>query len=596
MHKNCFSTVLYTLNLLFSVIGYSVFGQTKLNNQLTGDNEVLTFRINNDGSKVVYSISDKLTRSFELYSVPVEGGISTSLAPIQNNFGIKTIKLSPTGAQVLYTADHASIGKSELYVNSIDGGNLIKLNNDSFSSIEDDFEVSSDNKYVVYRAEQDFKFITELYLVSIDGGAVTKLNGVITSGGDVINFQINFDSTYAVYLADQNANDTFELYSTNIETGENSTLSVPIVNDTDEVLDYAISPGNDQVIYRMRSNGIVQLYSVPIQGGMSTRLNGDLVAGGNVLEFLITPNGSKVIYKADEDRNTVFELYSVDVSGENRIKLNSFFASDRDIDSFKINPNGLNVVYKSDQNRNSVREIFVVSVNGGTPIKLNADFPFGSGFVNSYEFSPDGNKVVYHGINQETLNARELYSVSINGENLQKLNPTVPEGHEGIGVSNDFEISDDSTKVIYCSDIEGVRRELYVVDIEGGSSLKLNGDLVVGGFVLDKKMSADNINVIYSAEQDTDNVSELYSTALTVLSVDEVDSKKMAISPNPTSDIAKVFGIQEIDKITVYDIYGNKVLDTYNENIDLTKVSTGLYMVTILNKNGNFFSEKILKK
>jgi hypothetical protein len=42
-----------------------------------------------------------------------------------------------------------------------------------------------------------------------------------------------------------------------------------------------------------------------------TKLSGPLVVGGNVTDFQISPNGQRVVYRADADTDNVFELYSV---------------------------------------------------------------------------------------------------------------------------------------------------------------------------------------------------------------------------------------------------------------------------------------------
>ena len=55
------------------------------------------------------------------------------------------------------------------------------------------------------------------------------------------------------------------------------------------------------------------------------KLNGELPSGGNVdsygLQF--SPDGSRVLYRADQDRYRVWELYSVPATGGTPIKLNS---------------------------------------------------------------------------------------------------------------------------------------------------------------------------------------------------------------------------------------------------------------------------------
>lgn len=50
------------------------------------------------------------------------------------------------------------------------------------------------------------------------------------------------------------------------------------------------------------TNGLVELYSVPVSGGVTTKLNGILPGGGDVDSlFSVSPDGMRVIYRADEE-------------------------------------------------------------------------------------------------------------------------------------------------------------------------------------------------------------------------------------------------------------------------------------------------------
>lgn len=61
--------------------------------------------------------------------------------------------------------------------------------------------------------------------------------------------------------------------------------------------------------------GPFELYSVSLTGGPSVKLNGPLVAEGNVSHFIISRDSAHVIYRADQDADEVYELYSVPITG-----------------------------------------------------------------------------------------------------------------------------------------------------------------------------------------------------------------------------------------------------------------------------------------
>ena len=90
-----------------------------------------------------------------------------------------------------------------------------------------------------------------------------KLNDTLTTGGDVKNAMISPDGQWVVYRADQDTNDAIELYS------------------------------------------------VPIDGGTPTRLNGPLPAASEVLyAFDISPDSARVVYAAPQDTTGKVELYN----------------------------------------------------------------------------------------------------------------------------------------------------------------------------------------------------------------------------------------------------------------------------------------------
>ena len=77
--------------------------------------------------------------------------------------------------------------------------------------------------------------------------------------------------------------------------------------------DHKISPDGATVVYRadQDTDGVFELYSVPITGGAPTKLNGPLIPGGDVQSgFQISPDGATVVYIAEQDTNGVAELYA----------------------------------------------------------------------------------------------------------------------------------------------------------------------------------------------------------------------------------------------------------------------------------------------
>ncbi len=80
---------------------------------------------------------------------------------------------------------------------------------------------------------------------------------------------------------------------------------------------FQISADSLWVVYRHRTAGDrIELYSVRIGGGTPLRLNGSLVSGGEVKDYVITRDSSTVVFVAGYEVNaleTVWNLFSVDI-------------------------------------------------------------------------------------------------------------------------------------------------------------------------------------------------------------------------------------------------------------------------------------------
>ena len=131
-----------------------------------------------------------------------------------------------------------------------------------------------------------------------------------------------------------------------------------------DVSSYQVSPDGSTVVYRadQDTDEVSELYSVPIGGGAVTKLNGALVAGGDVAsDFQVSPDGSTVVYRADQDTDDVYELYSVPIGGGATTKLNSALVAGGDVASdFQVSSDGSTVVYHASQESAEVVELYAV--------------------------------------------------------------------------------------------------------------------------------------------------------------------------------------------------------------------------------------------
>jgi hypothetical protein len=202
-----------------------------------------------------------------------------------------------------------------------------------------------------------------------------------------------------------------------------------------------------------------------------------------VEQFVIIPNGSGVVYRADQDRAGTFELYRVLFASPGvSTKLNPALpAGRRIIHSTVITPDSTRVLYTSDQETSNLFELYHVAFTSpGVSTKLNPTLPAGR-FIG--EPVTDNAAVVYSA-DQDIANASDLYRVSFANPGVStRLTPPLPAGRSASG----YVLTPDGTAVVYIADQDADNIfELYRVSFANpGVSTKLNGPLVAGSFPLE---------------------------------------------------------------------------------------------------------------
>lgn len=192
---------------------------------------------------------------------------------------------------------------------------------------------------------------------------------------------------------------------------------------------------------------------------------------------------------------------------------------DADVFSVFLAPNGVRVVYRADQERDQVAELYSVPVTGGTRRKLNVPAAT-SGGVSSVAISPDSTRVLYQFF-AGTGEPAALYSVPIGGpasasvklaEDVAELIDPAP-AHPGL------QISASSRIVVY---LTPDRRQLRAVPIDAvGRRSRPTAE--IDGCNLGRLLLAPNgQRAVYTARQGSAIVrpEQLYSSPLTVPVID----------------------------------------------------------------------------
>ncbi|GAB1259773.1 TolB family protein [Aurantivibrio plasticivorans] len=468
-----------------------------------------------------------------IYQIYTQLGAASSQAvyePLAACGNVQGVSWTPNGETVIFTTDNDQDGTPELYSVSFDGDGLTKISGMMNGTVGvGQFAVSPDGAMVAFTADQDTDGVIEAYTVRIDGSDLNKLNSPLGAQQQVTWLGWAPDSTTVAFIADQNTQGVFELFTaTPGSSGAPTRLNSALV-DNGDVVEARWTPDSNRVVYLadQDNNNQYELFSVAPNGGNRVKLNGALVSGGDVSEasWAISPDGSKLVYAADQDVNERFELYSVAINGTGLVKLNAPIAGEQLVKDWIWSPDSLKVAYVSDGIVEGRFELYVTQYDASTRRVLNLPLAQ-DGIFESIEWGLTSD-VVYYVAHQEALGRAELYRATIDGSQIIRLSDQMVNNGS---IRNDgvyAKLSPDGAKVAYLADQDVDQLfELYVVNSDGsGASTKVNGVQVQGGDVIDFKWSSDGANLLYVADEITNRKNELFRVSADGLVHDRLNNQ-----------------------------------------------------------------------
>jgi Tol biopolymer transport system component len=491
----------------------------KLNGPIVSEGRIHSYIISQDSKWVVYRADQDTEDVYEIYSVPIDGPYTASeklnSQPPTGEVRTTEYLISHDSKYVLFVADQEIDGDSHLYRVPIDGpaNEAVRLSSQPDVGAID---ISSDGNMVVYKSKsREYQY--ELYSVPL-GGVSSEAEKIshplritlfvcVPSGREtrdsVHSFSISSDGTRVVYKAsyvledvpDDCFDDIYELYSVPIEGPQDQAIQIqeaiyPYYGY--DVTEFAISGDSERVIYSTYQNPprLDELHSIPILGppGASIKLNKTLVFDGDVFDFTISPDGSRVVYVADQDTDMQFELYSVPAGGpaDEGVKLNQPMDPGSEVDewNFEVSPNNEKLVYVAGEAYVDWN-VFSVPLTGPSSEVEQISGPMKTGgfvysFITRFKISPDSQRVIYRA-DQDTFGVYELYIVSIDGPmgSSKKINGSMdPDGD--IDMNPTYSFCPNSKCVVYIAsqDTSGIM-ELYAYFESGAFTLKVYLPLVL---------------------------------------------------------------------------------------------------------------------
>jgi len=529
------------------------------------------------GQRVLYLSDQDSWQVFGLYSAPGDGSAPAVLlsGPMVAQGDATQFQSSADGNLVLYAADQERDSVYELFVAPADGSTPSLKVNDALPAgppagdVANLYAISPDASRVVYVADQEEDGLFEVFSVPIDASSAP----VNLDGGPVATIALTPDGARVVHVR---VSEETEVFSSPIDGSTPATwLAVlpPFIGEFNSVT-LLVSPDSQHVLYRLNSFSFPNLirgpvHSVPVDGSRpaiqlsssscsrfaidsssrfavylqgpelysrrldgsapAVKLNGTLVAGGQVSEFEITPDGQRVLYRADQRKDQLFELFSTSIDGHVRVLVLNGPAVGAGVTSFEVSADSSLAVFSQEtpvgrrlfsrvtdasaaplelaslEDESPVLELSTlgravytdsahtrllsVPVDGSAPSVELSDAA-----DDDFRISPDGVWVVSTG-------SSGLSGVRVDGS-------AAPIALGSLHAVLRFAITDDSSAVVA---IDGGK--LYWMPIDGSAHpVTLNGPLTARGRVDSFQIASDSRTVVYRADQEMDEVYELFAT------------------------------------------------------------------------------------
>ena len=438
-----------------------------------------------------------------------------------------TLEVSPNSSRVIFQADKEIDERLEVYSWATGGlAQPVKLSmaNPTGQHVVR-AEITPDSSRALYIADHGTPGRMELWSRPADGSgsAPVVLSGALAPSGDVLEFAISPDSKWVVYVADQGRNVPSQLIARVIDGSQpDVVLADRFDAENDLAESFAISPDSSRVVYRadLNASNSFDLFSRAINGSTPpVKLSGDSLPTVTVdVPIRISADSRWVVYRTDPDTQGVFELYSRPIDGTGSPKkLNGPLSTGADVYTFEIDAGSSRVLYLTDEVADTAdTQLYTRPIGGtGTPTRVNGPLVSG-GRVHTFQIVPGTGLVLYRA-SQNIRGVWELYTRAVDGTgpNL-KIHTDLPDTRE---IWENYMVSPDAQWVVYP---EGTRMadsllDLYAARLDTtGEPVKLNSGTIVGGGVKEQMIaiSADSRRVVYGADQDTVGVVELYSRSI----------------------------------------------------------------------------------
>lgn len=421
------------------------------------------------------------------------------------------------------------------------------------------------------------------------------INKTLPNNGNVSDkFVVTPDSTKVVYISDEDMDGKDELFVANVDGTNRKKISLPL-DMGENVISFKVAPNSLKVAYTADPTpGFVHLYTVNLDGTEQAQVNnGFPTSAYKIGHYMWTPNSSKIAYTTDEAASVGnLGLFIANPDGTNKLTLNSGPVGE----IFDIAANGSRVVYRAGTLNPTLRSI---APNGTGDILLNTPFNLGlnpASSVSSFVISPNSSMVVFR-TNQDDASKYELVVVNIDGSGTRtKVSGLmVAGGNVAVTPKDSYNFTADSNNIVYIADqqVDNVQ-ELFISSLIGANT-KLSGTMVTNGDLQSFKIIGSKI--LFLADKEINNVNELYSVDFDGMNLIKINSSLIAGEnvAQYASNGTVVSYLMDKASSGVFSVYSNNF--SGDDELELVNINGGVgaydttaaYAEQILIKDGMVF-------
>ncbi len=334
---------------------------------------------------------------------------------------------------------------------------------------------------------------------------------------------------YALLVGDLLVDDDTEVYLTNVCGDQASALTAlepPAPGTGDASLDPSdavFSPDQRRIAFigDFMNDGVDELFLSTVSPTMTRRINGPITPGGDVHQVFWSPDSSMIVYLADQNSDGVDEIFVVDVSNPSMpsfpVQVNGPLGANSDVTDVFWAPDSGGLIYRADPTDNAF-ELFYVDLAfptlPGTPVRLHNALAAPQACDPRVDWTPSGNGVIFR-CDSTAAGVFQLWYVRFSlgvPQAAQRVNGNLVAG--GDVLAGSFAFSPDGSGVAYIADqnTDDVF-ELYLAVTFGGSimqGVRALSPLAANRDVTAFEFGSTALRGLLRGDLNTDEVFELY--------------------------------------------------------------------------------------